>query len=583
MIAKLYQRLSALLHTERGWRWCILLLFISSLPLHAQQPPKWAKKARAAVFSIITYDSEDKILSTGNGFFVSEKGEAVADYSLFRGAQRAVVVTTNGKQLPVTHIMGANEMYDIVKFRIDAGKEKLTALPVDTLGVQTGQTVWMLPYSTSKAVEYPSGKVEERVTAAEHYAYYTLRIPMTEKLVSCPVMNEEGKVVALMQKPYGGQDNMTAYAVDAHFASTLSIGALMGNNAALRAIGIRKALPPTEQEALVYLYMNSGRQPDEYLELLNDFIATYPTNAEGLQRRAALYVDRYRDSTHFLLAEADMTRALELNPNKADAHYALCRLITANAAHPQPVKFKDWTLQKALAEIDTALTTDTLPLYLQTKGDLHFALAQYPEAYEAYNRVNQTNMATATSWYAAAQALQLMGDTTRTTEVVNLITQAINTYARPYPREAAPYLWHRAQALIADNRPREAVQDYNEYHTLVAGQVTAAFYYHRALAALAGRLNQLAVDDLRYAVELAPDNAEYLTEQASVCARFGLLDEAITAARRVTELQPDYPDAHRILGVCLGEQGKKPEARTALLRAKELGDPQAEELIKRYE
>ena len=113
--------------------------------------------------------------------------------------------------------------------------------------------------------------------------------------------------------------------------------------------------------------------------------------------------------------------------------------------------------------------------------------------------------------------------------------------------------------------------------------MTAAFYYHRALAALAGRLNQVAVDDLCHAVELAPDNADYLIEQASVCARFGLLDEAVTAARRVTELLPDYPDAYRILGVCLGQQGKKPEARTALLRAKELGDPQAEGLIKRYE
>lgn len=563
--------------------WLLLLVFISSLSTHAQQAPKWAKKARTAVFSIVTYDGEDKILNTGNGFFINTNGEAVADYSLFRGAERAVVITTEGKQLPVTHIMGANEMYDIIKFRIAPGKEKLAALDIDTVGVQAGQNVWLLPYSTSKQVEYKSGKVEERVSAAEKYAYYTLHLPVTEKLVSCPVMNEAGQVVALVQKPYGGQDNMTCYAVDAHFASSLSIGALTGNSPALRAIGIKKALPPTEQEALVYLYMNSGREADEYMALLNDFIATYPNHAEGYQRRAALYVQSYRDSAHFQLAEEDMARALELTSNKADTYYAYARLISANIMAEQPVKFKDWTLQKAVGLMDEALAIDTLPLYQQTKGDLHFALGQYPEAYAAYQQVNQTKLATAVTWYAAAQALQLMGDTARTAEVVNLITRAIETYARPYPREAASYIWHRAQALMADGRPREAVIDYNEFYSLLGGQVGASFYYLRSQAALAGRMNQIAVDDIRRAVQLAPDNADYLTEQASICARFNLKDEAIQAARRVTELQPDYPDAHRILGVCLGEQGKKAEARTALLRAKELGDPQAEALIKRYE
>lgn len=578
-VSHIINKLSAIQPLGKCWMWIILFL---SLPLYAQEAPKWAKKARAAVFSVITYDKDDNILNTGNGFFISENGEAVADYNLFRSAEKAIIITNTGKQLPVTHILGANEIYDIVKFRIDAGKEKLTALTIDTLGVQAGQSVWMLPYSTSKSIDCTMGKVEERVTASEQYAYYTLRMPVTDKQVSCPIMNELGEVVALIQKPYGGQDNVTNYAVDVRFAANLSIGALTGNSPILKAIGIKKALPPTEQEALVYLYMNSTRGPQEYLSLLNEFIITYPQSAEGLQRRAALYVQSFRDSAHFQLAEEDMSRALELTTNKADAHYALCRLIITNATDKNPLTYKDWTLDKALAEIDKAIAQDSLPLYQQTKGDLHFALGQYQAAYQAYYSVNRSNIATASTWYTAAQALQMMGDTTRTSEVVDLITHAINTYAKPYPRDVAPYILQRAQALMADGRPREAVQDYNEYYNLLAGQTNAAFYYHRAMAALAGRMNQVAVNDLQRAVELAPENVDYLIEQASVCARFNLWDEAIVAARRVTELLPDYADAYRILGVCLGQQGKKEEARTALQRAQQLGDPQAENLLKRY-
>ena len=40
------------------------------------QTPKWVEKAKRAVFSVVTYDKNDKMLNTGNGFFVSEDGLA---------------------------------------------------------------------------------------------------------------------------------------------------------------------------------------------------------------------------------------------------------------------------------------------------------------------------------------------------------------------------------------------------------------------------------------------------------------------------------------------------------------------------
>ena len=112
--------------------------------------------------------------------------------------------------------------------------------------------------------------------------------------------------------------------------------------------------------------------------------------------------------------------------------------------------------------------------------------------------------------------------------------------------------------------------------------VSAAFYFQRAMAALEGRLNQIAVDDLQRAVEMEPDNVDYLIEQASVCTRFNLTDEGINACQRIIELMPEYPDAHRLLGLCYIQKGDKAAARTALLRAKELGDPHAKGLIEKY-
>ncbi len=86
--------------------------------------PKWVDKAKRAVFSVITYGENDKILNTGNGFFVTEDGVALSDCSLFEGAQRAVVVNSEGVQMPVVSILGANDMYDVIKFRVDISSQE---------------------------------------------------------------------------------------------------------------------------------------------------------------------------------------------------------------------------------------------------------------------------------------------------------------------------------------------------------------------------------------------------------------------------------------------------------------------------
>ena len=74
------------------------------------QTPKWVEKAKRAVFSIVTYDKNDKMLNTGNGFFVSEDGLALSDYTLFKGAERAVVITSGVKLMPDNLILGVNDM-----------------------------------------------------------------------------------------------------------------------------------------------------------------------------------------------------------------------------------------------------------------------------------------------------------------------------------------------------------------------------------------------------------------------------------------------------------------------------------------
>ena len=89
--------------------WICICCFVSQWTT-AQVTPKWAEKAKKAVFSIITYDKENKIKATGNGFYINANGTALSDYTLFEGADHATIITTDGKQQQVESISGANSM-----------------------------------------------------------------------------------------------------------------------------------------------------------------------------------------------------------------------------------------------------------------------------------------------------------------------------------------------------------------------------------------------------------------------------------------------------------------------------------------
>lgn len=238
---------------------------------HAQVAPKWADKAKKAVFSIVTYDKDNKIKNTGNGFYINENGTALSDYTLFEGAERAVIINADSKELPVLRIMGANSMYDVVKLRTEADK-KTTALKPATQPAVVGETMYLLPYSTQKAATCQTGKVTKVDTIGDKAYYYTLAMTTTEKTVSCPIMNSNGEVLGLIQKN-ASDDAKESYAIGATYGASLSITALSMNDMSLNRIGIKKALPETEDQALVYLFMASSQQnQDDYMTTLNDFL-----------------------------------------------------------------------------------------------------------------------------------------------------------------------------------------------------------------------------------------------------------------------------------------------------------------------
>ena len=546
----------------------------------AQVAPKWAEKAKKAVFSIITYNKDNQIKASGNGFYIDLNGTALSDYTLFEDAHSATIITADGKQFAVDCILGANSVYDVVKFKAPVDKKPVT-LTLASQPAKVGDMVYLLPYSTQKSATLQTGKITAVDSIGNNSFYYTLEMKTTDKIVSCPIMNANGEVLGLIQKSSSDKEK-ESYAIGASYGAALSITPFSLNDRSLQSIPIKKGLPDTEEQATVYLFMASSiMNADDYAQLLNDFITLYPNNDEGYVRRSLMYMSG-TDATQYPLAEEDMKRAIEISTDKPETRYNVAKNIHAyvlslNGSEP----YSEWTYDKALDIIRKAIEEKAEPVYIQLEGDILYAQQKYDEALVCYEKVNQSSIASPATFYSAAKTKELI-EGTDYNEVIALMDSAVSYFTKPYTSEAAPYFFERAEMKALAGKYREAVLDYNTFYDALQGSVTATFYYQREQSEIQCRMYQQAINDIEKAVEMEPDNVIFWVEKGSVHIRFNQFDEAVKALNKAISLDPNSGAAYCMLGYCQAKQNKNNEACANFQKAKELGDEVVDQLIEKY-
>jgi tetratricopeptide (TPR) repeat protein len=544
-------------------------LLFAALSTFAQ--PGWVKNASRSVFTLKTFAADGSLIASSNGFYTGTNGEAVSNFTPFKGASRAVVIDAQGKEFQVAGIMGANDMYDVVKFRVNSSKTQPLALSSTVASV--GSDAYLLPYHELKAVK--SGPVRKAEIFQGDYPYYTVALSMGENQVSCPLLNASGQVIGMMQQPAVVGDSLS-YAVSARFVDSLKITGINYNDETFKLTQVKKLLPTDVKEAVLVLYF-AGPQVDstEYVSLIRDFIQQFPSAPDGYTYRAQMEVA----DGDFAAAERDMEQALKYADPKDDAHYNYARMIYNKEIYQSAQPYAGWSLDKALQQIQAANSINPQPTYRKLEGDILFAQKQYNEAYEIYNDLLSTNLRSAELYFAAARCKEMQNDTTA---MLALMDSTISMFNRPYLKEVAPYLWARYEARRNAGRYRDAVSDLNEYETLMTATVNDNFYYIRHQVEIQGRLYQQALNDINRAIQMNPNEILYYAEKASLEIRVGLYDQAIATANECIALDAANSDGYLFLGLAQCLKGQKTEGIKNLQKAKELGDTQADGLIEKY-
>ena len=538
------------------------------LPLSAQ--PSWTKNASKSVFTLKTFAADGSLIASSNGFFTGSNGEAISNFTPFKGAARAVIIDASGKEMAVSAMIGANDMYDVAKFRV-AGKTRPLAVAQGI--AQSGESVWLLPYLETKNLS--NGVVRKAETFQQDYAYYTIAMQAAEKHISSPLLNANGEVIGLLQPAASGADSL-CYAISARYADSLKVTGLSINDPTLKLTHIKTEIPESLDDANLMMYMASASADSAtYAQLISEFIQKFPSSPDGYDYRAQ-FASGHGD---FAAAERDMEQALKLSSNKDNEHFNFARMIYNKLIYQADKPYESWTLDKALGEAQEAWKINPIPAYRELEANILYAQKNYGEAYDRFIDLTKTNMCTAETWYCAAQCKGQLKDSTA---MLALLDSAMTMFSKPYLKQAAPYLWARANAKFDAKKYRDAVNDMNDYEQLMTADVNANFYYIRHQAEVSGRLFQQALNDITQAAKMEPKNTFYLAEKAALEVRVGLYDQAAETANEIKALEPDNSDGYLFLGLSQCMKGKKKEGLENLQKAKELGYPQADELIEKY-
>ena len=546
--------------------YCLLLVTVTSF-----SQPDWSKRATKSVFTLKTFAEDGSLIASTNGFFTNANGEAVSTFSPFKGASRAIIIDAQGKEFQVTGILGANDMYDVVKFRVN--NNKCQPLTISSTIGSVGSNVWLLPYHEINNLK--NGPIRRAETIFDKYAYYTVSMTITDNMVSCPLLNENGEVLGMMQQPASDKDTLS-YAISAQYLADMHLTGLTFNDATLKLTQIKKELPTDIKEANLALYLSASQMDSlDYVNLIEDYIRQFPNVPDGYQARAIQAVN----AGSFSAAERDMEQAIKVAEKKDDAHYSYARMIYNKEIYQSAQPYAGWNLEKALSEIQSANSINPQPTYQQLEANILYALKKYDDAYRIFMDLTKTDLKSAEIYYSAAKCKEMLKDTT---SMLAMLDSTLSFYTKPYLKEVAPYLWARAEARSNAGKYRDAVSDMNEYEELMKATVNDNFYYVRFQTEIKGRLYQQALNDINRAIQMNPQEILYYAEKASLEVRVGRYDEAILTAQECIRLYPEDSDGYLFLGLAQCLKNNKTEGIKNLQKAKELGDTQADALIEKY-
>ena len=179
------------------------------------------KKASPAVFYVEILGTDDTILKTGSGFFISESGMAITNYHVVIGASRMRIITDDGEDYDVAGIYDFDWKMDAAIIQIDGEGFPYLEL-ADSSRLLTGATVYALGSPLRLQASFSKGIVSQSVREIDGTEYIQLDAAISSGSSGGALIDSAGRVAGVTSATILGAQNINL-AVPINFFKALSV------------------------------------------------------------------------------------------------------------------------------------------------------------------------------------------------------------------------------------------------------------------------------------------------------------------------------------------------------------------------
>ena len=176
----------------------IMLCLPTAICLGEENLPAMIKRVEPSIIVFLTYDKEERFLGQGTGFFITQEGDAITNYHVLKGANRAEVRTSDGKVYPVKKIVAEDEEGDLIRVSIDIPKDVVHPLSIYPSYPEVGERVVVIgtPLGLEKTVS--DGIVSAVREIPQFGKIIQVTAPISPGSSGSPVVNVNGDVVGVV-------------------------------------------------------------------------------------------------------------------------------------------------------------------------------------------------------------------------------------------------------------------------------------------------------------------------------------------------------------------------------------------------
>ena len=163
---------------------------------------KLAKDAGPAVILLSVFDPSGKLITTGNGFFVSETGRFITSARVIAGGENAVAKTADGKIYNVTGFLSVSSPLDLAVLQAEVKRVPFLSL---------NKTTTPAPGALAAVIGSPlKSKTRPPVEAAlsaklfdANSEWFELPLTLDKEAIGAPVLDDKGEVIGIVTSTTG--------------------------------------------------------------------------------------------------------------------------------------------------------------------------------------------------------------------------------------------------------------------------------------------------------------------------------------------------------------------------------------------